>query len=136
MADIRILSGFTTDVPISTRSGFWFGLGSSNARVYLSSMGARPVAVRKRLLMPGDVTLAYRLLGLKCPAETAGLASALVFIALGLMGIANLAVFPHSTGATAMFYVGIALGGLSVYRLREIVRAKRILSNWEPSPPP
>jgi hypothetical protein len=145
MADLRILSGFTSNVPSSTRGGFWFGLGSSGARVYLSSIGTPPfgsdeyiaVAVRRGILMPGDVTLAYRLLGLKCPAETAGLGTAVVFIIIGLMGTINLVTLPHlGRSLLVMSLLGIALAGLGAYRLREIFHAKRLLANWEPSAPP
>jgi hypothetical protein len=89
--DPKILSGFTSGVPKSSRLGFFFGLGAPAETIYLSSLGAPPfdsneyiaVAMRRGLLVPVNVALAYRLVGLKGSAESAGLTSAALFIALG-----------------------------------------------------
>jgi hypothetical protein len=145
VADPTILCGFTSNVPKASRSGFFFGIGTPPVTIYLSSLGSPPfdsddyiaVAIRRGLLIPGNVALAYRLVGQKCAAEAAGLASAVTFILLGVMGAINLLRFPHANASfELMSYFGIVLGALNTYRVREILRAKRLLNEWEPSAPP
>ena len=114
MTNGKILSGFTSDVPKNSRLGFFFGLGTPATTIYLSSLGAPPfdsneyiaVVARKGLLIPGNVALAYRLLGLKGPAESAGLASAILFLVVGCMGAINLVALPHPTGGSPYRVLG------------------------------
>jgi hypothetical protein len=145
VVDVKILSGFTSNVPVTSRGGFFFGIGTPAVSVYLSSAGSPPfgsneyvaVAVRRGLLLPRNVALAYRLVGLNGPAEPAGLGFTLLSGIFGLMGVTNLIVFPHSTTKSlALSLLLIAIGLLSARRLYEIWSAKRLLSKWEPTPPP
>jgi hypothetical protein len=145
VVDLKILSGFTSNVPALSRGWFSFGLGVPAVSIYLSCVGPPPfgsneyvaVAVRRGLFIPVNVALAYRLVGINGPAEPAGLVSSLIFIIFGLMGVTALIVLPHlTTPAQTMYLLCIAIGLFSARRLHEIWTAKRLLSSWEPTPPP
>lgn len=151
MSQIKIVSGFVTDVPKTTLSpgnygSFTFRIGVAGTLVRMTVLPVPPfesndyvaLAVSPAFLNGSSyVGLAYRNIGHRAPAHPASLLPASVGILLGfmgLMGIVSLAL-PSAPEAplTALSLACLGAGVAGFVRFRNIKIARRLLAEWKPN---